>query len=276
MKTLNEYSVLGLLCLLVASCSPTEVTTPELADEDSALPGTPARNAQARAACDQCNTGDHPKDNYNLSGFTMEEIYGSVHSNPNATSSAACEAGVFNTCNGYMVISGPDGDSERVELKQYPGTESLSDAAYLKFRTIVENIPGSGKEVTIAQIHNRGSGVQRPLLRLSIRNGGYLTSTLAHQYSGSSSYTKDDWFQINHGDRIVVELKILGSGNRVRWWVKNYTTGQEQRVTYDLDDSAYDDWKDKSGTFYFKTGVYNQDAFSSPMRLSYYYFQFSS
>ena len=262
------------MALSFSQCSPNEELSPDSMEEPDV--DSPRPQLMVEAACDQCNSGDHPKDNYNLSGFTIEEIYGSVHSNTSATSNSACNAGVFNTCNGYMVISGPNGDSKRVELKQYPGTEALNDAASLKFRTIVENIPGSGEEVTIAQIHNRGSGVSRPLLRLSIRNGGVLTSTLAHKYSGSTSYTKQNWFNINHGDRIVVEMKIVGSGNQVRWWVKNYTTGQEQRVTYDLDDSNYQSWKNKSGTFYFKTGVYNQDYFSNPMRLSYYYFDFKS
>ncbi len=230
--------------------------------------------AVERAACDDCNPMPH--DAYTLSHFIIERDYGSVDNDLSATSNNACWPGVFNTCGGWMVITGPDDDGERVELKLGSNKNTyLNDQSYLKFRGLLEDFPSSG-EFTIAQVHNRHPDSERPFLRVIVKNGK-LGWKIADRYYGSSNqvnYDDDDMWTINEGDRFVVQMTILGSGNRIKLWAKNYTTGSSKTKTWDLDNISGDNkWLDVDGSFYFKTGIYLQDDMD-PVRFSYNYFKF--
>lgn len=282
MKKFNFLSLVLLLTMLfVVSCEKSN-SLEEISDdltnidteEENYVSETNDGFAGSRASCDDCSPMPH--DAYNLNHFVIERDYGNVDQDTDATSNSACWEGVFNTCGGWMVITGPDDDGERVELKLGSNKNTyLNDYSYLKFRGLLENFPSSG-EFTIAQVHNRHDDSERPFLRVVVKNGK-LGWKIADRYYGPSSqvnYDDDDMWTINDGDRFVVQMTILGSGNKIKLWAKNYATGSSKTKTWDLDNIEGDDkWLDVDGHFYFKTGIYLQDDMDQ-VRFSYNYFNF--
>ena len=136
----------------------------------------------------------------------------------------------------------------------------MYDDKTLKYEASVTDIPENG--VTIAQLHNRGSGVKRPYIRVFIDNDRKIkiketTNDLTNS-SGQWDETPDeDTLPYTAGDKFKVQLTVDNGTLNVKVETNDGTL--EQDFTPNVTNNDYDD------TYYFKAGVYTEGDDTEPV-----------
>lgn len=222
---------------------------------------------------DNCNS--KPSSKYSPVKKMHIENKGSGSKNIDKSANGYCNTSFFCMNKHYMVLTAPGKSGSRTELKHKDYNMSLSSKKELRFTMILENVPSSSsqknKGVSIGQIHNRGSKTTRPLLRVdATQYRKKIRVTYADTYKKGESDSSYDLVGFKNGDRIYIELKMLGN-NKVYVKAKNDYTGEQKSKTFTVKNNwTNNGYKDK---FYFKTGVYQQIGSSgSAPRASYNYF----
>lgn len=178
-----------------------------------------------------------------------------------------CDDTIFKVCGDAVVLQATDEKSDRVEFRQLKDL-SLDTSSILRFQATFENLPNYGdrKGVTLAQIHSDASGVGRPLFRVEYTGTNELHAVLTNTYvKHEGESTTDYLIGFNDGHELYCKLEIVGSGNQIKVFVKNITTGKSKEKIY----TVASKWLEKDGDFYFKTGAYLQVPGKSP-RATYY------
>lgn len=167
---------------------------------------------------------------------------------------------------GIVMMKCLSGDGHRTELKEDSGDEaSLSKSKTLEFTAKFTNIAENG--VTIAQIHNRGSSVKRPWIRVYIDDDRYIRvkETETNPTGSSSSYSTYTGPKYTSGDEISVSIETGQSGSNA---VVNVQTNGSSWTKSLTPSSA---WSSKSSTYYLKAGVYTEGNDKTPT-VKYSYF----
>lgn len=156
-----------------------------------------------------------------------------------------------------MVLKNDDDEFDRTELRQ---TEDLSLGTWsrMRFKANLEDLP-DGDGITFAQIHNDAGGVsgivKRPLVKIYVRNGRIYAGVNSNYGDGSNTVETFDIVSYTEGVNVIVTVILRSDGNvkiQVKKWKKTYS------ITFTPDDN----WNDSEvkGQFYFKTGLYSQEA----------------
>lgn len=147
-------------------------------------------------------------------------------------------------------------ESARTEVKEI-GNHSIWDNHVLYYRGAVTGFSTSN-ELTIGQIHNHENGskisstVQRPLLRVYLKDGIMAAKISKTPYGSSSTYSTQTGPAYSSGNSYEIRLKILGD-RRVEVLMKNTTTGKSNTRTFWVPTT----WSNHYDAFYFKAGLYN-------------------
>ncbi len=148
--------VLLIFCIIFGSCSsksePTEPVNNE-PDPDIEIPDEPS---------------NIPGENFNLSTLQIETSWNTPdRSTVSEDATTYGPTDYYYMDNDLMILVSKEEDGKRTELKEAPGQErALTVPKTLSYTATIHNIPENG--VTIAQVHNRGNGVLRPLVRVYI------------------------------------------------------------------------------------------------------------
>lgn len=208
------------------------------------------------------NTNDG---SFDLSLYDIESSshLSSSTSTSTTTESDATDTSVFDewftSSNGDYYLKSASHDGKRTEWKEN-GQSSLYDDKTLKYEASVTDIPENG--VTIAQLHNRGSGVKRPYIRVFIDNDRKIkiketTNDLTNS-SGQWDETPDeDTLPYTAGDKFKVQLTVDNGTLNVKVETNDGTL--EQDFTPNVTNNDYDD------TYYFKAGVYTEGDDTEPV-----------
>lgn len=279
-----QLNILIISCTLVAltGCSNEEFSDNEITEEVTLNTIGQKRN------CGTCSTTVYPgalnQFKASLKKMDLEHHWNGGadqdnHANPQ--NSGACDVDFFTRCGNQMVLSSTGGVDDRTELKLPSAyNQSLNNYSQMRFTAQIVDIPSSSisskqnKGVTIAQIHNRGTNVERPLARIDI--AGYrkkVRATFAHGYKKTDGDTSIDLLDYDEGDSMYVRLRINSDGNAISLYVRNFTQNIIESGTWVIDDGS--NWFNKTSTFYYKTGVYQQLAGEEPS-ISYNYLYFNS
>ena len=161
------------------------------------------------------------------------------------------------------------GDGHRSELKEDSGDEAgLNTYKKMSFKGKLSSIPSNG--VTIAQIHNRGSNVKRPWLRVYVDKDDKIKvkETETNPTGSSSSYSTYTGPSYTEGNDMEVTIWTGLSGQtKAKITVK---TGGQTWTKNNIKPSS--DWNSKSSSYYLKAGVYTEGDDKQPqMRYSKFY-----
>ena len=169
---------------------------------------------------------------------------------------------------GRVMMKCLSGDGHRTELKEDSGDEAaLNQYKKMQFIGKLTNIPENG--VTIAQIHNRGSSVKRPWIRVYVDDDRYIKikETETNPTGSSSTYTTYTGLKYTSG----AEMNIIvwtGLSGQKKGKVQVKTGGSSWSKTL-WPSSA---WSSKSSTYYLKAGVYTEgNDKTATMKYSYFY-----
>ena len=158
---------------------------------------------------------------------------------------------------GVVMMKCLKGKGHRTELKEEPGSESsLLKRKKLEFTAKYTRIAKNG--VTIAQIHNRGSGVRRPWVRVYIDDDRYvkIKETRTNPTGSSSSYNTFIGPKYTSGDNLTV--RVLTSKGKAKFRIT--TAGEIWNKTVQPSSS----WSSKSDSYYLKAGVYTEGSDKTP------------
>lgn len=161
---------------------------------------------------------------------------------------------------GTVMMKCLSGDGHRTEMKEESGDEkALNNYKKIKYIAKFTNLPENG--VTIAQIHNRGTNVKRPFVRLYIDDDRYIKikETKSCITCSSSSDAKYDTWE--SGIKYVSSAEIT-----VNFWTGlsgqskgkfTVSTGGKSWAKTVWPDSQ---WKGSAfvNDFYLKAGVYSE------------------
>ncbi|WP_256011792.1 polysaccharide lyase family 7 protein [Desertivirga xinjiangensis] len=260
-------ALLGMVCLLNALTSCKKQDTINLQNGSvinnseksttsvTSTIGAPSSNVNFSNALSQCklqssyeNSGTSTTD-YNTNGLVKSDYF-------------------YLSSTNKMVLISPLGASERTELRQNADM-SLNTSQRMRFDAVIENIP-SGSGVTIAQVHNDYSAVEKPLIRVYISGTSSTSKTITSKMS--NTYEKDDTsytsgsgsVSFSNGQRVYVRLQFQTSGKKIAVYVENKDNGQVYSQTYTVPSA----WNNADGNYYFKTGAYNQGS-DQKAKLSY-------
>lgn len=145
-------------------------------------------------------------------------------------------------------------DGHRTELKEEVGDESsLTKYKRMKFTAVYNNVPSHG--VTIAQIHNRGTNVKRPWLRLYIDSDGKFKIKETETTPTQSTSTYSTYTGMAYSSGQLVDITI---------WTG--VSGQENaKIRVDYNGARFEkslvaaaDWGSFMSDFYLKAGVYTE------------------
>lgn len=141
-------------------------------------------------------------------------------------------------------------DSNRTELKEKSGKESsLSTAKDMEYIAKLESIPSLG--VTVAQVHNRGDGVNRPLLRVYVENGKfYIKTTTNNPSSSTGTYSSITGPSYVSGSDYT--LRIRFSSGKVLITITTTSGTISSTIT------PTSSWSSYSSKYYLKAGVYTE------------------
>ncbi|WP_158845944.1 polysaccharide lyase family 7 protein [Algibacter sp. L1A34] len=152
------------------------------------------------------------------------------------------------------------GDSHRTELKENIGDEAALDHyKKMTFTAKFTNIPENG--VTIAQIHNRGTDVKRPWLRLYFDNNKNIKikETETNPTGSSSDYTTYTGPEYIENQEIIITI-ITGENSDK----KAEISLQMGEVSWTQTLWPNEAWSVKSDTYYLKAGVYTEGNDTTP------------
>ncbi len=121
-------------------------------------------------------------------------------------------------------------------------------AKTLSYTASIHNIPENG--VTIAQVHNRGNGVLRPLVRVYIDDDLIVKYKLTDDPDSPSDYTTITGPLYQEGDPISVTVTLE---NGTASFLTTTTSGSVEET---FTPSAK--WVPYTTSFYLKSGVYTE------------------
>jgi hypothetical protein len=143
-------------------------------------------------------------------------------------------------------------DSNRTELKEKSGKESsLNTSKDMEYIAKLENIPENG--VTVAQVHNRGTGVKRPLLRIYVENGRFKMKKTKNSPTASSGTYDSVVNGPIYKSGTTFTLRVRFSNGKV---LVNISTTSSTMSTKTFTPSS--DWNGVSSKYYLKAGVYTE------------------
>lgn len=228
--------VLLVFCIIFGSCSSeSEETEPINNEPDNEIPDEPS---------------NIPGENFNLSTLQIETSW-----NTPDRSTVSEDATTYGPTDYYymdtdlMVLVSKEEDGKRTELKEEPGQErALTVPKTLSYTATIHNIPENG--VTIAQVHNRGNGVLRPLVRVYIDDDLKVKYKLTDDPDSPSEYTTIIGSLYQEGDNINVTVTLE---NGTASFLTTTTSGSVEKT---FTPSA--NWSPYSNSFYLKAGVYTE------------------
>lgn len=160
---------------------------------------------------------------------------------------------VYNS--GVVMMKCLAADSHRTELKEKSGDEAvLTKYKKMYYEATLTSIPSHG--VTIAQVHNRTSGIKRPWIRVYVDADRYIkikeTLTTPWQTSEEGGSTYSTWVgpKYTSGNQFSVEV-LVDNGSAS---FEIITDGETEGTTL----TPYSDWDDYSAGYYLKAGVYTE------------------
>ena len=191
-----------------------------------------------------------PGENFNLETLQIETSWNTPdRSTVSETASTFNPTAFFYMENNNMVFESKESDGKRTELKEAPGQEkALSIYKKLEYTAMVDLIPENG--VTIAQVHNRGNGVQRPLVRVYIDNDLKIKFKLSNNPVGTSTYTTIIGPDYIEGS--IFDVAVLIQNGVAEFSV--VTTNGTQSHTF----TPSSNWYSYSSSYYLKAGVYTE------------------
>ena len=235
---MNSKLIYGLLvfCILLGSCaSDSEETEPISNEPDIEIPDEPS---------------NIPGENFSLNTLQIETSW-----NTPDRSTVSEDATNFGPTDYYymddevMVLVSKEEDGKRTELKETPGQErALTVPKTLSYTATIHNIPENG--VTIAQVHNRGNGVLRPLVRVYLDDDLKLKYKLSDDPDSASEYTTITGPLYQEGDTIHVTVTLE---NGVASFLTTTTSGSLDQTFV-----PSDKWLPYANSFYLKAGVYTE------------------
>lgn len=191
-----------------------------------------------------------PGDHFELATLQIETSW-----NTPDRSTVSETASTFNSTDFFfmegdnMVLVSKESDGKRTELKEKPGEEkSLNDYKKLTYTAKVENIPENG--VTIAQVHNRADGVQRPLVRVYIDDDLKIKFKLTDDPDSASTYTTITGPVYDESSIFSVIVLIE---NGVAEFSVDTTNGSLNHTF-----TPSNNWSPYSSSYYLKAGVYTE------------------
>lgn len=228
--------VLLVFCIILGSCSSkSEPTEPIINEPDNEIPD---------------ETLNIPGENFSLSTLQIETSW-----NTPDRSTVSEDATTFGPTDYYymdndlMVLVSKEADGKRTELKEAPGQErGLTVPKTLSYTAAIHNIPENG--VTIAQVHNRGDGVMRPLVRVYIDNDLKVKYKLADDPDSASVYTTITGPLYIEGDIINVTVTLE---NGTASFLTTTTSGSVEETFI-----PSGNWLPYANSFYLKAGVYTE------------------
>ena len=152
------------------------------------------------------------------------------------------------------------GDSHRTELKENTGDETALDHyKKMEFTAKFTNIPENG--VTIAQIHNRGTDVKRPWIRLYIDNNKLIKikETETNPTGSNSDYTTYTGPEYTENQEVIITF-ITGENDDK----KAEISVELEEITWSQTLFPNEAWNSKSDTYYLKAGVYTEGHDKTP------------
>ncbi|MDO5969108.1 polysaccharide lyase family 7 protein [Flavivirga aquimarina] len=237
----------SVLLLIIMGCSVDEGKTPEQMEAVNLKP----ENLSAKTSGGFCGP------NVDFEDLVVETSWISG-STGNRSTFGACgvdnESWMDKYNDGIVMMKCLSGKGHRTELKENTGDESsLSTSKTMTFTAKYTNIAKNG--ISIAQIHNRGSGIKRPWIRLYIDDDRYIRikETETNPTGSSSSYSTYTGPKYTSGNVITVTVKT-GLSGQSKAEVKVQTNGNSWTKTL----SPSSAWSSKSNTYYLKAGVYTE------------------
>lgn len=168
--------------------------------------------------------------------------------------------------NGYYVMKSLKTDGNRTEWKEKEES-SLYNGKKMTYKARVQSIPENG--VTIAQIHNRGSGVKRPWLRVYIDDDRKIKIKVTKNNPSNSSGTYDTYTGSTYSQGSDFIVKIEYKGNKALVEVKKSNGSVILKKTITPSSS----WNSYSSKYYLKAGVYTEGDDKQPKStFKYFYF----
>ena len=157
---------------------------------------------------------------------------------------------------GQRVFKCDNEKSHRTEIKEKSGKESsLSTSKDMEYIGKLENIPNLG--VTVAQVHNRGTGVKRPLLRVYVVNGKfYIKTTTNNPTLSTGTYSTITGPNYTSGSTYTLRIRF-SSGNVL---IDITTTSGSISPTI----TPTSNWSSFSTKYYLKAGVYTEGTDNDP------------
>lgn len=200
--------------------------------------------------------GDNPGDNFDLTTLYIETSW-----NTPDRSTISELASTFNAIdfffmeNHSMVLISKESDGKRTELKEPRGEEkSLNAYKKLDYTAKVDFIPENG--VTIAQVHNRGNGVIRPLVRVYIDNDRKIKFRLSDDPEGDSTFITIIGPDYEEGS--VFSVMVLIEKGEAEFSIE--TTSGSKKHTF----RPSNNWQQYSTSYYSKSGVYTEGDDTKP------------
>ncbi|MFB9055743.1 polysaccharide lyase family 7 protein [Mariniflexile ostreae] len=140
--------------------------------------------------------------------------------------------------------------SHRTEIKEKSGKESaLTTSKDMEYIGKLENIPNLG--VTVGQVHNRGTGVNRPLIRVYVENGKfYIKTTTNNPTLATGTYSTITGPNYTSGSTFTLRIRFSGGNALV-----NITTTSGSSASTITPTPNWDGVKTK---YYLKAGVYTE------------------
>lgn len=158
---------------------------------------------------------------------------------------------------GNVVFRARKGRLQRTELKEAPGKEKgLWFYKQFTFNAYYKNlVPGKG--FTIAQVHNRGNGVKRPLLRVYIENNRVKIKVTTNNPKNSTGK-----YKVYNGPRYIAgtnaRVTVTLNKGKATIWVKTTSGSLWKQIT------PTSSWNSVKNSYYLKAGLYNQDSNAAP------------
>ena len=166
---------------------------------------------------------------------------------------------VYNS--GIVMMKCLAGESHRTELKERSGVEaSLETYKKMSYTSTLTSVPNHG--VTIAQIHNRTSGIKRPWIRVYVDADRYIrikeTLTTPWQTSDEGGSTYYTWTGPKYTSGNVFSVSITIENGEANFAIQ--TNGELHETTLSPDS----DWDAYNNGYYLKAGVYTEGEDKQP------------
>jgi hypothetical protein len=207
---------------------------------------------------------------YQISDFYIETSWLSGENSRSTesfdSSSIDNESWYDKNSSGYYTMKSLATDGNRTEWKEKEESSMVNNKS-ITYQAKVESIPENG--VTIAQIHNRGNGVNRPFLRVFIDDDRKIKIkvTTNNPSNDDGTYTEYTGSTYSQGSTFNLSITYNGSSATVDVTDSSGSTIINETVT------PSNSWNNYSSTYYFKAGVYTEGDDKQPkITFNYFYF----